>query len=153
MEKVKKYIDSRIKRNTEKLEALEKDHGKNPEKTHTYWGGEKYGYLKGRLSAFEDTLDSIEDNPITAYYVETPLINFTMLVAQNIEFGYSCNIRCYFETGGKKHVFEEKIEYRKIGSSSEIEKKEQFLKIVFKRISEQLTVDLLKTYNLEEIKI
>lgn len=157
MKVIKKYIDKKLTRNKEKLEELKERHGNNPGKTHTYWGGEEYGYLKGRVSAFEDILDEMEENPIKEYYVETPFINFTMFVSQIFpgDLDPKHKVLCIFKINDKEHKYETEVSYSELNSTKEFTsiRKNGFLKIVFERMSRKIFYELLNDHNLEEIKI
>lgn len=153
MKEIKKYIDKKLTRNKEKLKELKEKHGDNPGITHTYWGGEEYGYLKGKITAFENVLDEMEENPVKEYYVETPFINFTMFVSEifpNNDPKYK--VLCLFKINEKEHKYETEVTYSDINDISSI-KKNAFLKIVFERMSRKVFYELLNNYNLEEIRI
>ena len=61
MEELKTYIVNRISRLSKRVDELKLEQGDNPSETHTYHGGWELGYWKGRLSAFEDIMDTIEE--------------------------------------------------------------------------------------------
>jgi len=61
MLELKDYLLKRISYVNKRINTIEKLHGDRPNETHNYFGGWELGYLKGKLSAYENILDEIEE--------------------------------------------------------------------------------------------
>ena len=58
---IKDYLVRRISYVNKRINTIGKLHGNKPNETHNYFGGWEKGYLKGKLSAYENILDKIEE--------------------------------------------------------------------------------------------
>ena len=58
---IKDYLLRRISYVNKRINTIGKLHGNKPNETHNYFGGWEKGYLKGKLSAYENILDKIEE--------------------------------------------------------------------------------------------
>ncbi|WP_259345495.1 hypothetical protein [Priestia aryabhattai] len=61
MKDIKKYLEGRISHAKKRASLLKESHGKTPNETHNYFGGQSLGYWEGRLSAYSNVLDEIEE--------------------------------------------------------------------------------------------
>jgi hypothetical protein len=61
VEELKKFLARRMNHAEMRINLIHEKHGKNPSKTHTYWGGQTLGYWQGKLSAYELVLDELEE--------------------------------------------------------------------------------------------
>lgn len=55
------YLSKRIAHAEKRIEVFKKSHGDNPGETHTYFGGWDLGCWEGKLSAYQNALDEIND--------------------------------------------------------------------------------------------
>jgi hypothetical protein len=70
-------LKRRLRRLSEKKDVMQNLHLGNEMNVYSYWGGFELGYLKGKISEIESTLDDIEDNkeedqfsaPLTAEHI------------------------------------------------------------------------------------
>lgn len=61
IKKIKRKIDFFNK----KIEEIKLKHGDNPTENYNYYGGYSLGYWEGKLSTYEDLLDSIDEGSNT----------------------------------------------------------------------------------------
>jgi hypothetical protein len=61
MNNLKNFLAKRITFASKRVDAIRESHGDYPTETHNYSGGHSLGYWEGKLSAYENVLDLIEE--------------------------------------------------------------------------------------------
>lgn len=58
---MKGFLLKRISHAEKRVLSIKESHGDNPTETHNYYGGHSLGYWEGKLSAYQNILDEIEE--------------------------------------------------------------------------------------------
>lgn len=58
---MKDFLVRRIAHVSRRVVSIKESHGESPNETHNYFGGHSLGYWEGKLSAYQNILDEIEE--------------------------------------------------------------------------------------------
>ena len=149
MEEILGHLEKKLTRAKKKLEDCVTKHGEKPNETHTYWGGEIYGYLKGKVTTLEDCIDIIKESPFIQYKVETPLINFDIYLMSKMTADYS--YVCVFKVGDEEVVIREEVSLHKVRGENRTVILRNIVKHIFEQVSQHLMKYLLGNYDYKKL--